>query len=70
MSNNLFNLKLFLVIIVPLFVVVVIFYNKKQKGTTNGWLSYYENNLMGPLNGIVFVGGMFSFLWIMSQMKF
>jgi hypothetical protein len=66
-----FNLKLFLVIIVSLFVVVFIFFNQKKKDgdATHGTRSYYENNLMGPVNGIMFMCGIFGIALILSHVK-
>ena len=66
-----FNLKLFLFIIVSLFVVVFIFFNKKKEGSpaTYGLRSYYENNLMGPVNGIAIICGIIGIVLISFYVK-
>jgi hypothetical protein len=52
-------------------VVVFIFFNKKKEsGTaTYGTRSYYENNLMGPVNGIMFLCGILGIVLISSYVK-
>ena len=63
-----FNLKLFLFIIVSLFVVVFIFFNKKKEGS-RGLRSYYENNLMVPVNGIAIICGIIGIVLISFYVK-
>jgi hypothetical protein len=52
-------------------VVVFIFFNKKKEGgtATYGMRSYYENNLMGPVNGIMLICGIIGIVLISFYVK-